>query len=112
MINQYQDTFIKYFSHLAEMLTQLIKSCKIHKEIGATLVVKYIAEFLNDRGINLLQKSTVFYQSLIEIYDFLNDSFTDFFPIRSRTHKNLSIKEKLKRHNDYRKIVAFKLKLY
>ncbi|MBA7630707.1 hypothetical protein ES703_38231 [subsurface metagenome] len=112
MATQYKDPFINYFSDLAEVVKQLTISSIAHKEINAHLIIKDLAKFLEEKGINLLQTSKTFYHSIIDIFDFLRKEYSDFFPIRSRTQISLPKKGSMRRHNIYRKIIGFKLKLY
>lgn len=112
MLTLYQDTFIRYFSDLVELIKQIIISSMFYKKISAHLVIKYIAESLIERGINLLKKPRQFYYVVIEIYDFLYRHFSDFFPLRSYVQKNLSKKEREKEQEEYEKIVGNKIKLY
>jgi len=108
---QYPSEFIKYFTDIAEVVKQLIISSKVYKKIGAHLVIKYLADFLEEKGVNLFQKSKGFSMAVIDIFDFLRSKFPDFFPIRT-IQKNVSKKEEKERLNEYRKIVGSKLKLY
>ena len=112
MVTLYQDTFIRYFSDLVELVKQIIISSMFYKKISAHLVIKYIAESLIERGINLLKKPRQFYYAVIEIYDFLYQHFSDFLPLRSYVQKNLSKKEREKEQEEYEKIVGTKIKLY
>jgi len=112
MATQYQDTFIKYFSDLAEVVKQLTISSKVHKKIGALLIIKYLAGFLEEKDVNLLQTSQGFSRSVREIFDFLKEKFPNFFPTRIKTREKLSNKEKEIRDKEYKKVVASRLKLY
>ncbi len=112
MATQYKDPFIKYFSDLVEVIKQLTISSIAHKEINAHLIIKNLAKFLEKKGINLLQSSKTFYHTIVDIFDFLRKEYPDFIPIRSRTQKSLPKKGNVRRHNIYRKIIGFKLKLY
>lgn len=102
MINQYRETFVKYFSDLAEIVKHLIIASEVHKKIGAILIIRYLAEFLEEKNINLLQTSETFYRSLIEIFDFLKESLPNFFPERELRDSQYN----------YNKIVASKIKIY
>jgi len=111
----YQNEFIKYFSDLTEVIRQLIISGRIHKQIGAFIIIKFITEILEENGINLLQTSKTFYRSVVDIFDFLKVNYPDFFPIRMiriKTEDKLSKKEFIERHYDYIKIVGKRIKLY
>ncbi len=112
MATRYKDTFIKYFSDLVEVVDQLIISSNVHRKIGANLIIRYLADFLEENNTNLLQKSDVFYHSLIEIFDYLKEYDVNFFPTRSHTQTKLPNKQRYKRDAIYRKIVGYKLKLF
>lgn len=107
MVTKYENTFIDYFSDLAEVVSQLVISSEIHKKIGAHLVIKYIAKFLSEKDINLShQNFEGFYESVKEIFDFLKEKFPSIFPNRS------SSQEREVKQGDYERIVSSKLKLY
>lgn len=71
MISVYEDTYIKYFNDLAKIINQLIVSSILHKKIGAFIIIKYVADLLKEKKVNLLQTSKTFYRSVIDIYDYL-----------------------------------------
>lgn len=116
MVSQDPNNFSKYFSDLGEVIKQLIISSKIHKKIGATLVIRPLTDFLENNDINLFQTSENFYKSVMDIVNYLKKSeYANFFPIHLNTPKNLSknqIKYNRAISRDYRKIIGSKLKLY
>ena len=105
LATHYRDEFTKYFTDLVEIVKHLFISSKIHKKIGAHLMVKPLAKFLNEEEINLFQTSEVFSRSIRDIFDFLSEKFPNFFPFRAHTQKKES-------EYHYRKIIGYKLKLY
>ncbi len=112
MINQYKNTFFKFLSDMVEVVKQLINSSKAHKEIGAHITIKYITDLLlKEKNVNLLQSPRKFYYNVIEIYDYLREKFSDFFPIRLNSQQ-LYDDERKYGQEDYEKIVGNKLKIY
>ncbi|TFG24806.1 MAG: hypothetical protein EU529_03200 [Promethearchaeota archaeon] len=116
MVNQDKDKFIKYFTDLGKLIKLLIITSNIHKKIGATLVIKPLTDFLEEKGINLLSTSANFHKNVIDIVDFLKKSrHSDFFPNRSTASKDQP-KDQLKANRiisrEYRKIIGSKLLLY
>ena len=103
LVTYYEDMFIDYFSDLAEIVNQLIISSKVLKKIGAHLVIKYLTEFLEIKGVTLFQTSQNLARSIVEIFDFLKKKFPEFFPSRSYVQG---------RQKGYKKIVGSKIKLY
>ena len=112
LATEYQDTFVKYFSDLADIINQLIVSSKVNKKIGARLRIRSLVDFLEEKDINLLQKSKTFYYSVLEIFDFLKEKFPNFFPTRIKIKEKLPKNERIKKEDEYRRIVSSKLKLY
>ncbi len=104
---QHQHEFNKYFSDLAEVVKQIIKYSLIHKTIGAYLVIKYLADHLEKKNINLFQKAKGFSLTITWIFDHLKEKYPNFFPYRVA-----SFKENPERINNYRKVLGKKLKLY
>ena len=105
MVTQYQDEFIKFFTDLAEIIKQLIISSRIHKHIGAFIIIKDLAEFLGEKGVTLLLSYFRFYSSILEIFDFLKSKYNSFFPRLYRSQSR-------EHYEEYRRIVSSKLKLY
>jgi len=105
MATQYEDTFIKYFSDLAEIIKQLIISSNVHKKIGAHLIINNIAELLKERGIHLFTPSELS-KAMVEIFDFLKKNNPIFFSNRAYT-QDADIYR-----NEYAKIVGSKLKIF
>lgn len=107
IVKQYNNTFFKFLSDMVEVVKQLVNSSKVHKEIGAHLIIKYVVDLLlEEKKVNFLQTSNV-----IEIYDFLQEKFPDFFPIRSYS-QGLFDEEREYGQEDYERIVGNKLKIY
>jgi len=112
LMTKQREEFLKYFSDLTEVIRHLFGSCVVHKKIGALLIIKYIAKDLNSKGVNLSQNFVSFYESVKNIFDFLKKRFPNIFPIRSRTEKGLSNKERHKKNIKYRRIVGNRIKIY
>lgn len=105
MMTNYEITFFDYFSDLAVVVSQLVILSENHKKIGAHLVIKNIAKILERKGINLShQKFEGFYESVIEIFDYLKEKSPLTFPIRIN-----SLKKEIEA-GKYKRIVSSKLK--
>ena len=84
LISNQRDDIIKYFSDLIEVINIFFDISKFYKIIGAPLIIKPIAESLFKNEINLFQSFKIFYQSIIEIYDYLKTNFPKDFIKRAR----------------------------
>jgi len=107
----YEDVFEKYFQDLAETVSALLIQSRIIKKIGANFIVKPLADYLAKKNINLFYSSTRFYYSIIDIYDYLRESYPNL-PPRSSISKNLPKKERWKIKMQQRDLIGNKLKLY
>ncbi|TFG10158.1 MAG: hypothetical protein EU535_08490 [Promethearchaeota archaeon] len=112
IIAQDQDSFIKYFSELVEVIGYLIDSSMVHRKIKAHLIVKNLAEFMYKKGINLLQNFGMFYQSVREVIVILKKNYPNFFPILYRSEKGLTYKNRQEKRSRYIKIVGSRIKLH
>lgn len=106
--SQHQDTFVDYFTDLVEIIKFFIISSKIHKKIDAHIIISPLAEFLNKKGINLMQTKQTFSRSVGDIYNYLVENYANFFPSREFISEDEG-EEKIKA---YKKIVGNKIKLY
>ena len=105
--------FNKYFSDLVEIIKYLIISSRMHKKIGANLIISYIANALMDKNINLFQSSNSFPMTLIDIYDYLKENYNEFFPERSSIEFTTLEKEKQwTKHIEQAYIIGSRIKLY
>jgi len=109
---QKEDIFIQYFSELVVVVKELVISSRMNKKINARFTVKYLAEYLYNKEISLLQDFDGFYSSIIEIFDFLKKKFPNSFPSRTLSLKGLSKKAKNKKIIDYRRVVGSRIKIY
>lgn len=75
--------FDDYFSDLGEIVKYLITSSRMHKKIGAHLIISYTAKTLMEKGVNLFQTAKTFHITLINIFDCLKENYNDFLPTRS-----------------------------
>ncbi len=97
------DDFTKYFTDLSEIVRYLMNSVILHKKIGARPLISYISNALIKKGINLFQSgNTVFPKTIAEIYDYLQNKYSDFFPERGGSRKEYSD----------RLLIGLKIKLY
>ena len=100
---QEEGVFIKYFSDLGEIVKQIMILSRIIKKLRAQVIIKFIAKTLEKKNIDLDMSSSNFSRSIAEIYDFLKQKHPRVFPPRAYTQK---------RHNEFKKIVGSKMKLY
>ncbi len=107
-----EDIFTKYISELVVVVKELVISSLINKKIKARFTIKYLAEYLYNKEISLLQDFDGFYSSIIEIFDFLKKKFPNSFPSRTLSLKGLSKKAKYKKTIDYRRVVGSRIKIY
>ena len=114
MFYQYPKTFKKYFSDLIEVVKLITFVSRNHKLIKATLVIRPLVKYLEEKGINLLQQTTTFYKIVREIFDFLAQNYENYFPERlSRAFEENMSKQEYRQHfNRYRQVVGYRLKLY
>lgn len=114
MLADYQAIFDKYFSDLIEVVKLLTFSSKNHRLIKATIVIYPLVKYLEEKGINLLQKTETFYKYIREIFDFLGDIHKKFFPERlSRAFEEKMTEQEYKEYYyRYRQIVGYRLKIF
>ncbi len=105
--------FNKYFSDLVEIIKYLILSSKMHKKVGANIIISYIANALMDKNINLFQTSNSFPMTLIDIYDCLKENYDEFFPERSSIeYTTLEKEERWAADNEQAYIIGSRIQLY
>ncbi|TKJ22166.1 MAG: hypothetical protein CEE42_13205 [Promethearchaeota archaeon Loki_b31] len=98
------DKSVKYFSELAETIKYLYTISIMYKKIRTNLIIKPLAKYLFNKEITMFQGFKTFYNSIIEIFDFLYKKFPDILPKRSKTDNH---NEKL-----YSSLIGSRIKLY
>ena len=88
MVNNYSDTFTKYFTDLVNIIKLLIISNKSHKIISADFSVKRFAMYLMDRKINLFLGQYQFVYVIGKIFNFLSERYPKLFSDRTHTIDN------------------------
>ena len=105
--------FNEYFSDLVEIIKYLILFSRMHKKIGANIIISYIANSLIEKNINLFQTSNSFLMTLIDIYDCLKENYDEFFPERSSIEYTTLEKEKRwAADNEQAYIIGSRIQLY
>ena len=111
-LSNHQD-FDDYFSDLVEIIKYLILSSRMHKKIGANLIISYIANALMTRNVKLFQTSNSFPMTLIDIYDYLKENYDEFFPERSSIeYTSLEKEERWAADNEQAYIIGSRIQLY
>ena len=104
--------FNNYFSDLVEIIKYLILSSRMHKKIGANLIISYIANALMTRNVKLFQTSNSFPMTLINIYDYLKENYDEFFPERSSIeYTSLEKEERWAADNEQAYIIGSRIQL-
>jgi len=88
LVNNYSNTFTKYFTDLVNIIKLLIISNKSHKIISADFSVKQFAMYLMDRKINLFLRQYQFVDVIGNIFDFLRERYPKLFSDRTHTIDN------------------------
>jgi hypothetical protein len=88
MVNNYSNTFTKYFTDLVNIIKLLILSNKSHKIISADFSVKRFAMYLMDRKINLFLGQYQFVDVIGNIFNFLRERYPKIFSDRTHTIDN------------------------
>lgn len=105
--------FDEYFSDLTMIIKYFILSAKMHKKIGADLIISYIADVLIKNGIVLFQTQNGFPITLIDIYDYLKENYDEFFPERSSIkYTTLEKNERWREDNVSAYIIGSRIKIY
>ncbi len=105
--------FDNYFSDLVEIIKYLILSSRMHKKIGAHLIISYIANALMEKNINLFQSSNSFPMTLTDIYDYIKENSNEFFPARSSIeYTSLEKEQRWAKDNEDAFIIGSRIQLY
>lgn len=111
LVNNYSDTFDKYFFDLVEMIKLLMISNKSHKIISADFSIAHFVRFLMEKGIDFLSWKRL--EKLIgAIFSFLkNTKYSYLFPAQMHSEKIITYEEG-RPDLVQRKIVGRRIKLY
>ena len=112
MLNNYPETFNKYFSDLVNIIKLMIVSIKFHKIIKADFSAAHFGRFLMEKNINLFLTEAPLFKTILLIFNFLKESkYSNLFPIITKTETPGTSKETridIKR----RDIVGSRIKLF
>ncbi len=88
LVNNYPDTFMKYFSDLVKIIKLLIISNKFHKIISADFSVKKFALYMMSNKINLFLGQHQFIDVIGDIFNFLRNRYPKLLSVRTQTSDN------------------------
>jgi hypothetical protein len=112
MVNNYPETFNKYFSDLVNIIKLMRVTINSHKIIKANFSAAHFGRFLMEKNINLFLKEAPLFNTIILIYNFLKESkYSNLFPTLTKTEKPGTSRETridIKR----RDIVGSRIKLF
>ncbi|MHA1149417.1 MAG: hypothetical protein ACTSR8_14365 [Promethearchaeota archaeon] len=78
------EDFEKYFHDLIEIVKFIIATAKVHKKIGASPLITYVAKRLFKRNITLFESAKGFPITVAGIYDHLSTKYDTLIPPRDR----------------------------
>jgi len=86
MVDNYSDTFTKYFTDLVDIVKLMIISNKSHEIIGADFSLQHFLKFLTkNTNINLFMTYRSFYNAVNDIFRFLGTTkYSYLLPIQAR----------------------------
>ncbi len=89
MVDNYSDTFTKYFTDLVDIIKLLIISNKSHKIIGAVFSIAPFVKYLINKKINLFLTQRGLLDVIGDIFNFLKETeYSELFPARTQSKED------------------------
>ena len=112
LLTQYQNTFNRYFSDLAEVIKSILIMGVLNKQVGAPLMLSSLVDSLRKDDITLLQTSLTFYNTVRDIFKSLKKKYPIFLPRTVTILKGISKEDTIKFVRENIKIVGSRIKIY